>query len=124
MNAKVVDLAPHEWCEISSSSDIGLNRRTRAGHDRLFRCAVAVVSAGVGFYLSIDSDARSSAAGAKHRTISIISKRTPASQSPRVADRHAPPRELAKSRPASDMRAGAAESEKTRWEMAGWAVRR
>jgi hypothetical protein len=31
---------------------------------------------------------------------------------------------MAKSRAATAIRAGAAESEKTRWEMAGWAVRR
>lgn len=124
MNAKVIDLAPHEWREISSSSENRLNRKARAGSDWMFRCAVAAVSAGVGFYLSTASDARPASAGAKHRTTTVVSARTPANPNLRVAGRHAPSREMAKSRAASDMRAGAAGSEMTRWEMAGWAVRR
>ncbi len=123
MNAKVVDLAPHEWCDISASSEIGLSPRAKGTNGWKFRCAVAVVSASLGFCISTAAGQWAPILSAKHRLVSVVSAHTPAN-STRVASRHSTPRDWVKSRASSGARAETGESEKTRWELAGWAVRR
>lgn len=123
MNAKVVDLAPHEWCEISASSEIGLPPKGKGANGWKFRCAVAVVSASLGFYISTAAGEWAPILSAKHRTAHVASAHAPVT-SIRAASRHSSPRDWTKSRASAGVRAENGESEKTRWEMAGWAVRR
>lgn len=123
MNAKVVDLAPHEWCEMSTSSDLRVESKKPRENGWALRCVVALVSAGVGFCISTADGARAPVASARHGTVSVVAVHAPSSGA-RSTGRHQASRDSAKSRASAAVRAAVAESEKTRWEMAGWAVRR
>jgi hypothetical protein len=123
MIAKVVDLAPHEWCEISASTEIRPGPAAQRTNGWTFRCAVAVVSASLGFYISTAAGGWAPILSAKRGTVPVVSAHAPFT-SIRAASRHASPRDWAKNHSSTAARVETGESEKTRWEMAGWAVRR